>query len=193
MLETIKNDISCVLKRDPAALNYLDVIFTYPGVHAILIHRISNTLWRYRLKFIAKLLAYISRSITGIEIHPGAIIGQRLFIDHGMGIVIGETSEIGNDCTIYHGVTLGGRSLNNGKRHPTLGNNVIVGAGAKILGPLIISDDTRIGSNAVVLENTPHLSTVVGIPGRIIKNFRPEIKNNKNQEQLKTNNTRKTY
>lgn len=191
MLETIRNDISCVLKRDPAAINYLDVIFTYPGVHAILIHRFSNTLWRYRLKFLAKFLAYISRSITGIEIHPGASIGQRLFIDHGMGVVIGETSEIGNDCTIYHGVTLGGRSLSKGKRHPTLGNNVIVGAGAKILGPLIISDDTRIGSNAVVLENTPNLSTVVGIPGRIIQNIRSELNNENDPEQLKTNDNRK--
>lgn len=169
LFNTIKNDINCVFARDPAARNYLEVLFTYPGIHAILIHRVSNKLWRYRLKLIAKLMSFISRAVTGVEIHPGAKIGQRLFIDHGMGVVIGETSEIGDDCTIYHGVTLGGRSLSKGKRHPTLANNVIVGAGAKILGPLMIASNVRIGSNAVVLENVPEFSTVVGIPARIIR------------------------
>lgn len=169
LLNTIKNDICCVFARDPAARSYLEVLTTYPGIHAILLHRVSNKLWRYRLKLIAKLISFISRAVTGIEIHPRAKIGQRLFIDHGMGVVIGETSEIGDDCTIYHGVTLGGRSLSKGKRHPTLGNNVIVGAGAKILGPLMIENNVRIGSNAVVLENVPEFSTVVGIPGRVIR------------------------
>jgi serine O-acetyltransferase len=140
----------------------------YPGLHAVILHRFNHLLWNSGLKWLARLFSHFSRWLTGIEIHPGATIGRRFFIDHGMGVVIGETAEIGDDCTLYHGVTLGGTSWNAGKRHPTLKNNVVVGAGAKVLGPITLSDGVRIGSNAVVTKDVEQDSTVVGVPGRVI-------------------------
>jgi serine O-acetyltransferase len=168
MFTRLKEDIQCVFERDPAARNSLEVILTYPGVHAVIWHRIAHRLWRYGLKTLARLLSNLARLLTGIEIHPGAQIGRRFFIDHGMGVVIGETAEIGDDCTLYHGVTLGGTSWEKGKRHPTLGNGVVIGAGAKVLGPINVMDCARIGSNAVVLKDVPCEATVVGIPGRVV-------------------------
>ncbi len=168
MLNTIKEDIACVFERDPAAQTVWDVIFVYPGFHAIVLHRISHRLWRKGFKFFARMLAHIARWLTGIEIHPGAVIGRRFFIDHGMGVVVGETTIIGDDCTLYHGVTLGGTSWNKGKRHPTLKNGVVVGAGAKILGPIEIGDNARVGSNSVVLKAVAADATVVGIPGHVV-------------------------
>lgn len=176
----IKEDIACVFERDPAARHVFEVITTYPGIHAIMIHRMSHTLWRWKLKWLARVLSNVARLLTGIEIHPGATIGRRFFIDHGMGVVIGETAEIGNDCTIYHGVTLGGTSWSKGKRHPTLSDYVVVGAGAKVLGPITIGMAARIGSNAVVVKDVPDESTVVGVPGRIIR-----LKEEKTLEEAK--------
>lgn len=168
MFERIREDVRCVFDRDPAARNTFDVLTTYPGIHAILLHRFSHWLWVQGLKWLARVFSNLARWYTGIEIHPGATIGRRFFIDHGMGVVIGETTEIGDDCTLYHGVTLGGTSWDKGKRHPTLGNNVVIGAGAKVLGPIFIEDGVRIGSNAVVLNNVPSGMTVVGVPGRLV-------------------------
>lgn len=164
-----KEDIACVFDRDPAARHFLEVLTTYPGVHAILIHRISNRLWLANWRYAARLLAFFSRMFTNIDIHPGATIGRRFFIDHGIGVVIGETAVVGDDCTLYHGVTLGGTSWNKGKRHPTLGNGVLVGAGAKILGAITLGDDVRVGSNSVVVKDAPANSTVIGIPGKIVQ------------------------
>ena len=169
MWQVLKEDITCVFERDPAARNVFDVLTCYSGVHAILFHRLNHWMWQRGLRWPPRFLGNIARWLTGIEIHPGAKIGSRFFVDHGTGVVIGETTEIGNDVTLYQGVTLGGRTLNEGKRHPTLGNNVVVGAGAKILGPFTVEDDARIGSNAVVLEPVPAGATVVGIPGRIVR------------------------
>jgi serine O-acetyltransferase len=168
MLERIKEDIQCVFERDPAARTAFEVLTTYPGLHAVMLHRLSHRLWRMKLKWLARVLSNIARLFTGIEIHPGATIGRRFFIDHGMGVVIGETTEIGDDCTLYHGVTLGGTTWDKGKRHPTLGRDVVIGAGAKVLGPIMINDGVRIGSNAVVLKDVPAGSTVVGVPGRVV-------------------------
>jgi len=168
MFRAIKEDIESVFARDPAARNILEVITVYPGFHARLFHRLAHTLWKIKLKWLARLLAYVGRSLTGIEIHPGATIGRRFFIDHGMGVVIGETAEIGDDVTLYHGVTLGGTSWKEGKRHPTLGNGVVVGAGAKILGPIYIGAGAKIGSNAVVVKDVPSGATAAGIPARIL-------------------------
>jgi serine O-acetyltransferase len=168
MFNRIREDIRCVFDRDPAARNTFDVLTTYPGIHAVMIHRLSHWLWMHGLKWLARVFSNIARWYTGIEIHPGAVIGRRFFIDHGMGVVIGETTEIGDDCTLYHGVTLGGTSWDKGKRHPTLRNNVVIGAGAKILGPIVIEDGVRIGSNAVVLKSVPNGVTVVGVPGRMV-------------------------
>lgn len=168
MFERVKQDVKCVFERDPAARNLWDVLTTYPGVHAIIWYRLAHFLWGKGLKWLARFIATTARWFTGIEIHPAAKIGERVFIDHGMGVVIGETAEIGNDCTLYHGVTLGGTSWKEGKRHPTLGERVVVGAGAKILGPIYVGDDARIGSNAVVVKDVPQDKTVVGIPGRIV-------------------------
>ncbi|OOG20520.1 serine O-acetyltransferase [Thioalkalivibrio denitrificans] len=168
MFDRLREDIQCVFDRDPAARNAFEVLTTYPGVHAVLVHRLSHRLWHWRLRWLARVVSNLARWLTGIEIHPGARIGRRFFIDHGMGVVIGETADIGEDCTIYHGVTLGGTSWEKGKRHPSLGDRVVIGAGAKILGPVQIGDDARIGSNAVVLKDVPAGATVVGIPGRII-------------------------
>ncbi len=180
MINLIKEDISSVFARDPAAQSILDVIFVYPGFHAIVLHRLSHGLWVKGIKFPARLIAHLSRWITGIEIHPGAIVGRRFFIDHGMGVVIGETTVIGDDCTLYHGVTLGGTSSNQGKRHPTLHDGVVVGAGAKILGPIEVGKNARIGSNSVVLKPVSAGATVVGIPGHVVS-----VKNDKITDRKK--------
>lgn len=166
-------DINSVLERDPAARSWLEVSLVYPGLHAIWGHRLSSWLWRHNWKFLGRWVSQILRGMTGIEIHPGATIGPRFFIDHGMGVVIGETAEIGADVTLYHGVTLGGTSLSKGKRHPTLGDRVVVGAGAKVLGAITIGDDSRIGANAVVVKPVPANSVVVGVPGQVVVRSKP--------------------
>ena len=163
----MKEDISTVFQKDPAAKSLLEVLFCYPGLHALWGHRISHFLWKHKLYFIARVLSHISRFFTGIEIHPGATIGRRFFIDHGMGVVIGETSEIGNDVLLYKGVVLGGTSLEKKKRHPTLGNNIIVGSNAIIMGAITIGDNARIGAASVVTHNVPANATAVGIPARV--------------------------
>jgi len=168
MFTRIREDIACVFERDPAARSTWEVITCYPGFHALLMHRVAHGLWRMKLRWLARLTSHLSRFLTGIEIHPGARIGRRAFIDHGMGVVIGETAELGDDCTLYHGVTLGGTTWNKGKRHPTLGKGVVIGAGAKVLGPITVGDGARIGSNAVVVKDVPPGATAVGIPARII-------------------------
>jgi serine O-acetyltransferase len=164
MLTRLREDIACVFERDPAARSTWEVLTCYPGFHALTLHRFSHWLWGHRLRWLARMFSHFTRFITGIEIHPGATIGKRVFIDHGMGVVIGETAEVGDDVMLYHGVTLGGRSLEHGKRHPTLGDRVTVGAGAKILGPLVIGDDSAIGANAVVTHDVPADSIATGIP-----------------------------
>jgi len=169
MFKHIKEDISVVFERDPAARTHWEIITTYPGVHALIIHRLSHWVWSKRFFWIARFISHIGRWLTGIEIHPGATIGRRVFIDHGMGVVIGETAVIGDDCTLYHGVTLGGTSWNKGKRHPTLEQGVVIGAGAKVLGPIIIGKGAKIGSNAVVVKDVPENATAVGIPARILE------------------------
>lgn len=169
MFKRIKEELNTVINKDPAIRSKWEVIL-YPSLHALIIHRLSNKLYRLKLYFLARLLSQISRFFTGIEIHPGAKIGKNVFIDHGMGVVIGETAEIGNDVTIYHGVTLGGVGLEKGKRHPTIGDSVVIGAGAKILGPIIIGDNCKIGANSVVLKPIPKDKTAVGIPAKIIDN-----------------------
>ncbi|GFM60973.1 serine O-acetyltransferase [Pseudomonas capsici] len=168
MFERLREDIQSVFHRDPAARNAFEVLTCYPGMHAIWLHRLAHILWRNGWKWLARLVSNFGRWMTGIEIHPGARIGRRFFIDHGMGIVIGETAEIGNDVTLYQGVTLGGTSWNAGKRHPTLEDGVVVGAGAKVLGPFTVGAGAKIGSNAVVTKAVPAGATAVGIPGRII-------------------------
>jgi len=168
MFERLREDIQSVFHRDPAARNAFEVLTCYPGMHAIWLHRLSHWLWARNWKLLARVVSNFGRWLTGIEIHPGAKVGRRFFIDHGMGIVIGETAEIGNDVTIYQGVTLGGTSWNKGKRHPTLEDGVVVGAGAKVLGPFIVGAGAKVGSNAVVTKAVPPGATVVGIPGRII-------------------------
>ena len=168
MFHGLREDIRVVFDRDPAARTFFEVLTTYPGLHAILWHRLSHALWKLGLKWLARFSSYMARWWTGIEIHPGATIGRRVFIDHGMGVVVGETAEIGDDCTLYHGVTLGGTSWQKGKRHPTLGPGVIVGAGAKVLGPILIGAGAKIGSNAVVVRDVPENATAVGIPARIL-------------------------
>ena len=168
MLKQLKEDIQAVFARDPAARNTLEVLTTYPGIHALIMHRVAHELWNKECKTSARLLSSFSRFTTGIEIHPGAKIGRRFFIDHGMGVVIGETAEIGDDVTLYHGVTLGGTTWNKGKRHPTLEDGVIVGAGAKILGPFTVSKNAKVGSNAVVTKAVPEGVTAVGNPARFI-------------------------
>jgi serine O-acetyltransferase len=174
MLERLREDVACVFERDPAARTAFEVLTTYPGIHAIATHRLSHWLWQRGLKWPARVLSNLARWFTGIEIHPGAVIGRRFFIDHGMGVVIGETAVIGDDCTLYHGVTLGGTSWQKGKRHPTLGRDVVVGAGAKVLGPIEVGDGARIGSNAVVVKVVPPGATVVGVPGRVIERERDD-------------------
>ncbi|MDT7525679.1 serine O-acetyltransferase [Pseudidiomarina sp. GXY010] len=167
MFKRIREDIRSVFARDPAARNSFEVLTTYPGLHAIWWHRMAHKLWGWRCYWLARFISTLARWLTGVEIHPGARIGRRFFIDHGMGVVIGETAEIGDDVTIYHGVTLGGTSWNQGKRHPTLADGVVIGAGAKVLGPITIGKNARIGSNAVVVKDVPAENTVVGIPARV--------------------------
>ena len=180
MFKTIRNDIQSVLDRDPAARNALEVLLCYPGLHAIWAHRLSHRLWTSGFKLLARWLSQTMRGITGIEIHPGAIIGQNFFIDHGMGVVIGETAEVGNNVTLYHGVTLGGTSLDKVKRHPTLGDNVVVGAGAKVLGAISIGANSRIGANAVVVKPAPPDSVIVGVPGQVVvREHRSHLPNEK--------------
>lgn len=168
MFEHLREDISVVFERDPAARSRWEVLTTYPGVHALLIHRLAHRLWGWNFKWLARFASYLGRWLTGIEMHPGAQVGRRVFIDHGMGVVVGETAVIGDESTLYHGVTLGGTSWKKGKRHPTLGKGVVVGAGAKILGPIMIGDGAKIGSNAVVVKDVPAGATAVGIPARIL-------------------------
>ncbi len=168
MFERVREDIQSVFHRDPAARNAFEVVTCYPGLHAVWLHRVAHALWVRGWKWLARVVSNFGRWMTGIEIHPGAKIGRRFFIDHGMGIVIGETAEIGDDVTLYQGVTLGGTSWNKGKRHPTLENGVVVGAGAKVLGPFTVGAGAKVGSNAVVTKAVPAGATVVGIPGRII-------------------------
>ena len=168
MLKLIKSDFKIIKERDPAARGFLEIILCYPGFQALVLHRISHKLWKYKLPLLPRVLSQLTRNITGIEIHPGAKIGKGVFIDHGMGVVIGETSEIGNRCLLYQGVTLGGTGKDCGKRHPTLEENVVVGAGAKVLGAIQIGSNTRIGAGSVVVKNVESNSTVVGIPGRVV-------------------------
>ncbi len=168
LLKTLREDIRSVFERDPAARSPLEVLLAYPGLHAVWGHRLAHWLWTHRLRLLARWFSHFMRALTGIEIHPGARIGPRFFIDHGMGVVIGETAEIGADVTLYHGVTLGGVSLHKGKRHPTLADRVVVGAGAKILGPITIGENSRIGANAVVVKSVPPNSVVVGVPGQVV-------------------------
>lgn len=169
IVDTVKTDVKATKERDPAARSTLEVLLLYPGVHAIAAHRVAHKLHRKGHTFTARAISQAARFFTGIEIHPGATIGKGLMIDHGMGVVIGETAEIGNDCTIYQGVTLGGTGKDLGKRHPTLGNNVMVGAGAKVLGPMTIGDNSKVAANAVVLAEIPENSTAVGIPAKVVK------------------------
>ncbi len=178
-------DARSIAFRDPAARNIVEVMILYPGFHALVFHRIAHFLYEVRLFFLARFISQFSRFMTGIEIHPGAVIGKGLFIDHGMGIVIGETAEVGDDCTIYHNVTLGGTGHDTGKRHPTLGNNVLVSTGAKILGPIYIGDNARIGANSVVLKNVDPNATVVGVPGTVVRlNGKPVDKSSEALDQI---------
>jgi serine O-acetyltransferase len=167
-------DIQSVFDRDPAARNTFEVITCYSGVQAMLFYRLTHRLWLLKLKWLARFISMLARWITGVEIHPGAVIGRRFFIDHGMGVVIGETAQIGDDCTLYHGVTLGGTTWKKGKRHPTLGNNVVIGAGAKILGPIALGDNVRVGSNSVVVKSVDNAQTVVGVPARVLKDSKTQ-------------------
>ncbi len=173
MFTRIQEDIRSVFDRDPAARNAWEVLTCYPGMHALWIHRAARALWDLRLLWAGRFVSHLGRWLTGIEIHPGATIGRRVFIDHGMGVVIGQTAEIGDDCTLYHGVTLGGTSWSAGKRHPTLGKGVVIGAGAKVLGPIFVGDGAKIGSNAVVVREVPAGATVVGVPGRVVEGEAP--------------------
>lgn len=173
LFSQIRQDIESVMQRDPAARSWLEVALVYSGLHAVWIHRISHGLWRSGWRFPARWLSQLARWVTGIEIHPGATLGPGFFIDHGMGVVIGETAEIGRDVTIYHGVTLGGTSLEKGKRHPTIGERVTIGAGAKVLGNITIGADSRIGANAVVVKSVPENSVVVGVPGQVVRRSQP--------------------
>ncbi len=166
--QLIKADVDCVRLRDPAARSEFETLLTYPGVHALIWHRVAHALWQAEWRFPARLLSWLSRFLTNVDIHPGARIGHRFFIDHGAGVVIGETADIGDDVTLYHGVTLGGTSWSPGKRHPTLENGVVVGAGAKILGPITVGRGTRVGANSVVIQATPPEVTVIGIPAKVV-------------------------
>ncbi|MGM0570612.1 serine O-acetyltransferase [Marinobacter sp.] len=183
MFERLKEDIGSVFHRDPAARNTFEVLTNYPGLHALLLHRLAHRIWRADFKWLARSISTFSRWLTGIEIHPGATIGRRFFIDHGMGVVIGETTVIGDDVTLYQGVTLGGTSWNKGKRHPTIGNGVVVGAGAKILGPFEVGEGAKVGSNSVVTKAVPAGATVVGIPGRVVVKSRDKDDRRKEMEE----------
>ncbi len=186
MFTRIREDIKSVFDRDPAARNTFEVFFNYPGLHAVWFHRLSHKLWKLGLTWLARFLSNVSRFITGIEIHPGATLGRRVFIDHGMGVVIGETAVLGDDVTLYHGVTLGGTSWKAGKRHPSLADKVVIGAGAKVLGPIEVGENARVGSNSVVIKDVPANSTCIGVPGRnIIAKPQSEETNGKRQEIAK--------
>lgn len=165
----MREDVTCVFARDPAARSVLELLTVYPGVHAVILYRVAHGLWRRKLHYLARVISFLARMLTQIDIHPGARIGRRFFIDHGCGVVIGETAEIGDDVTLYHGVTLGATTWSPGKRHPTLGNGVVVGAGAKILGPITVGDHARVAANSVVIGDVAAASTVVGIPGRMVR------------------------
>jgi len=178
MFKTLHRDISSVVERDPAARGRLEVLLCYPGLHALWLHRAAHWLWRHKCRLAARMLSHFARGLTGIEIHPGAQIGPGCFIDHGSGVVIGETAEIGANVTLYHGVTLGGSSTRPGKRHPTLEDGVVVGAGAAVLGDILIEANSRIGANAVVVKSVPPNSVVVGVPGQIVTRSKPEPKPN---------------
>jgi len=174
LITSIRNDIKAAFKHDPAAVNVLEVLLAYPGFHARQYHRLAHTLFRWHIPLLPRLISNISRFLTGIEIHPGAKIGEGFFIDHGMGVVIGETSEIGNNVTLYQGVTLGGTSMQRKKRHPTLGNNVVVGVGAQVIGNITIGDNTKVGAGSVVINSVPANATVVGVPGRVVAIRNPD-------------------
>lgn len=174
LIGSIKRDIQAVFEHDPAAKSLWEIVFAYPGFHARQFHRLAHMLWRWRIPFFPRFISHISRFLTGIEIHPGAKIGEGFFIDHGMGVVIGETAEIGDNVALYQGVTLGGTSLMKTKRHPTLGNNVVVGAGAKLIGAITIGDNVKIGAGSVVITSVPPNATVVGVPGRIVEIRNPD-------------------
>ncbi len=185
ILRECRHDLEVARERDPAARGSLEVALTYPGVHAIWAYRVSHWLWLHQCTFLARWWSSVARVLTGVEIHPAAVLGSGVFIDHAMGVVIGETAQVGDDVTIYQGVTLGGTSLNHGKRHPTIGSRVIIGSGAKVLGPITIGDDSRIGANAVVLKSVPPGSVVVGIPGRITtRRSRPSSRDDVEPEHL---------
>jgi len=174
LIRSIRGDIQAVFEHDPAARNAWEVLFVYPGFHARQCHRLAHTLWNWRIPFFPRLISHISRFLTGIEIHPGAKIGEGFFIDHGMGVVIGETSEIRDNVALYQGVTLGGTSLLKKKRHPTLGNNVVVGAGSKLIGAITIGDNVKVGAGSVVITSVPANATVVGVPGRVVEIRNPD-------------------
>ncbi len=185
-LNSIREDIRAVLDRDPASRSWMEVFLCYPGLHAVWVHRINHWLWKHHLHLLARFLSNVSRTITGVEIHPGAQIGSRLFIDHGMGVVIGETAVVGDDVTMFHGSTLGGTGTEKGKRHPTIGNGVLIGAGAKILGNITIGIDSRVGANSVVLHDVPEGCTVAGIPARLLHRHGadPAIREQKNSVEV---------
>ncbi|MHB0976176.1 MAG: serine O-acetyltransferase [Candidatus Aquicultorales bacterium] len=168
MFNTLREEMRTIFDKDPAARSWVEILFTYPGFHAIVLHRVAHWFFRHRVPFLPRVISQFSRFMTGIEIHPGANIGRRFFIDHGMGVVIGETAEIGDDVLLYQGVTLGGTGHEKGKRHPTLGHNVVVGAGAKVLGAITVGDNAKIGAGSVVVKSVPAETTVVGVPGRIV-------------------------
>ena len=180
----VHEDIQTVLKKDPAARNGLEVLICYPGIWALILHRPAHWCYKHNLKLIARVISQLTRFFTGIEIHPGAVIGRRCFIDHGMGVIIGETAEVGDDVTIYQGVTLGGTGKDTGKRHPTIGNRVVIASGAKVLGPFTVGDDVKIGSGSVVLKEVPSGCTVVGIPGTIVKRYGKSTTQDMNQVDL---------
>ena len=175
MFESIREDIQTIFSKDPAARSVLEVLFCYPGLHALRFHRVASFFWRHRLRFMGRLLSHIGRFLTAIEIHPGATIGRRFFIDHGSGVVIGETAEVGDDVLIYQGVVLGGTSLKKEKRHPTIGNNVVIGTGAVILGAITVGDGARIGAGSVVVKSVPSGATVVGIPGKVVEDQHDQV------------------
>jgi len=195
-IDQIKEDIKTIYDKDPAAANLAEVLLCYPGLHALILHRIAHKLRYWGIPLLPRMISYVSRIITGIEIHPGARIGRRFFIDHGMGVVIGETTHIGDDVLIYQGVTLGGTGKEHGKRHPTIEDNVIIGAGAKILGNLIIAKNSRIGAGSVVVDNVPENSTVVGIPGRVVQQrveVNGQLQHNRMPDPVKCQLNRLTY
>ena len=179
IFKQIKEDVLCVFDRDPAARNLAEVLITYPGVHAVILHRCSHLLWKKQWYLAARLISAFNRLVTNVDIHPGAIVGRRFFIDHGAGVVIGETTVVGNDVTMYHGTTLGGTSWNSEKRHPTIADGVLIGAGAKVLGPIHVGQNVRIGSNSIVNKDVPACSTVVGIPGRVVRRRDLQIDDNR--------------